>query len=186
MNWNRLRRPLSALAADLRGGAAVEFALVAPLLILLYAVGFEITEAATVNRKLTDTTVQLSEVISQYTKVNKNDISTLMNATSQIMAPYSTSYLSMTVSEITVDANGVASVTWSEPYQNGTAFTGTPITTAPAAPPSFATANSSYVVVQSSYTYSPIIGANLINSMVLSQKSFMLPRNSSSVACTDC
>ena len=33
-----------------------------PVLVLLYAVGFEVCQAATVNRKLTDTTVELANL----------------------------------------------------------------------------------------------------------------------------
>ena len=48
---------------DVGRAAAVEFALILPVLCLLYAVGFEICQAATVNRKLTDTTVQAGQPV---------------------------------------------------------------------------------------------------------------------------
>ena len=172
--------------ADDRGAAALEFALIVPVLVLLYALGFEIAEAATVNRKLTDTTVQLANVTSQYTKVAKSDISTIMNASSQIMAPYPNAVLSMTVSEISIDASGNASVTWSEPYLDGIPFQGTGLTTPPTAPPSFQTANSTYIIVQTTYVYSPIIASNFMAPLTFSNRSFMLPRNSASIPCTDC
>jgi len=48
----RLRWPtLRGFAADRRGVAAVEFALVVPIVIVGYLAGFEVMEAATVDRK---------------------------------------------------------------------------------------------------------------------------------------
>jgi Flp pilus assembly protein TadG len=182
---SRLRRWPRAIADD-RGGAAVEFGLIAPVLVLLYAVGFEICQAATVNRKLTDTTVELANLTSQYTSVSKSDIATVMNASSETMTPFSNGALSLSVSEITIDGTGKAKVTWSEAYLNGVAFQGNPLATPPTAPPSFATANSSYIVVQSTYAYSPVIAGSFMPSMTLADQSFMLPRDAGSIPCTDC
>jgi Flp pilus assembly protein TadG len=172
--------------ADVGGAAAVEFALILPVLVLLYAVGFEICEAATVNRKLTDTTVQLANLTSQYTQVAKSDISTIMNASSETMTPFSNGALSVVVSEVSMDAKGNASVTWSEAYLDGVAFQGTPLTTPPTAPPSFQTPNSSYIVVQSTYAYTPVIAGTYMPPITLSSHSFMLPRDAVSIPCSDC
>jgi Flp pilus assembly protein TadG len=180
------RRPWRHVIADDRGASAVEFGLVVPVLVILYAVGFEICEAATVNRKLTDTTVQLANVTSQYTKVSKSDISTVMNASSETMTPFTNATLSIVMSEISVDASGKSTVTWSEAYHNGTPFQGTPLTTPPTAPPSFQMASSSYLVVQSSYAYTPVIAGNFMAPMTLNDTSFMLPRDAGSIPCSDC
>lgn len=181
-----LRRSWREVFPDDRGASAVEFGLVLPVLVVLYAVGFEICEAATVKRKLTDTTVQLANVASQYTKVSKSDISTIMNASSETMTPYSNSTLSIVLSEISVDNKGTSTVTWSEAYHNGTPFQGTPLTTPPTAPASFQTANSSYLIVQSSFAYTPVIAGNFVQPMTLTDTSFMLPRDAGSIPCSDC
>ena len=105
MTRGMLSRFCRRAITDVRGASAVEFGLVVPVLIVLYAVGFEICEAATVKRKLTDTTVQLANVTSQYTKVSKSDISTIMNASSETMTPYPNSTLSIVLSEISIDSH---------------------------------------------------------------------------------
>jgi Flp pilus assembly protein TadG len=186
MTRSQLRRLLNRVVKDDRGAAAVEFGLLLPVLVLLYAVGFEVCQAATVKRKLTDTTVQIANLTSQYTKVAKSDISTIMNASSQTMTPFSNSALGIVLSEVNIDSSGNATVCWSEAYLNGVAFTGTPITHAPVAPASFATPNSSYIVVQSTYAYTPVIAGNLVAPMTLTGQSFMLPRDSASIPCSDC
>jgi Flp pilus assembly protein TadG len=186
MTRGAFRRLWRSVGADNRGGAAVEFALIVPVLVLLYAVGFEICQAATVKRKLTDTTVQLASLTSQYTKVTKNDISTIMNASAQVMSPNPTNVLSIVLSEVSIDNNGKATVTWSEPYHNGVAFSGTALSAPPTAPASFQTANSTYIVVQTTYTYTPVIAGSFMAPMTLSNQSFMLPRDTGSIPCSDC
>jgi Flp pilus assembly protein TadG len=181
-----LHRPWRRLIADTRGASAVEFGLIVPVLVVLYAVGFEVCEAATVNRKLTDTTTQLANVTSQYTKVAKSDIASIMNASSETMTPYTNGDLALVVSEISMDANGKPSVTWSEAYLNGVPFKGNPLTTPPKAPPSFQLPNSSYIVVQSTYAYTPVVAGNFMAPMTLADQSFMLPRDAGSIPCSDC
>src|SRR5580693_10567578 len=99
MTGGALRRFWNRAISDERGVAAVELALILPVLVVLYAVGFEVCQAATVNRKLTDTTVQLANLTSQYTKVAKSDIATIMNASSETMTPFSNGALTVVVSE---------------------------------------------------------------------------------------
>jgi len=109
-----------------------------------------------------------------------------MNASSETMTPFSNGALSVVLSEVSIDNNGKATVTWSEAYLNGVAFQGAPLTTPPTAPASFATPNSSYIVVQSSYAYTPVIGGTYMPPLTLTDQSFMLPRDSASIPCTDC
>jgi Flp pilus assembly protein TadG len=186
MTHGPLRHRWSRAVSDDRGAAFVEFALIFPLLIVLYAVGFEICQAATVNRKLTNTTVQLANILSQYTTVTKSDISTIMNASSETMSPFANSALGIVVTEVNIDANGNATIGWSEAYSSGVAFQGTALTTPPSAPASFLTPSSSYIVVQSTYAYTPVIAGSFMQPMTLTSHSYMLPRDSGSIPCSDC
>jgi Flp pilus assembly protein TadG len=173
-------RDLRRLGSDRRGVAALEFALVVPVVIIVYLAGFEVMEAATVYRKLTDTTVQIANVTAQYTTMGSADVTKVLGASSQIMTPYSTSNLSIVLSEVTTDAAGKGSVTWSQAYQGTALAAGAPVTM----PGGFKTGNTSYLLVQTTYAYQPVIGGAFIRPLSMTNLMFMQPRSSSSIPYT--
>jgi Flp pilus assembly protein TadG len=182
MMWRRPRtRSLRGLAADRSGVAAVEFALLVPVVIVVYLGGFEVMEAATVSRKLTDTTVQIANVTSQYTSMNSIDVGNVLGASSQIMTPYATNNLSIVLSQVTVQDSGVGLVVCSQGYQGGVALTSGTTVTMPAG---FQTKDASYILVQTTYAYQPVIGGAFIQPITMTNQIFMLPRSVSTITCS--
>jgi Flp pilus assembly protein TadG len=177
---------LRRLRADAQGVAAVEFALVAPILILLYCVGFEVSEAATVYRKLTDTTIQIANVTSQYTTMASSDVSLVESASSEIMTPFSTAPFSVVLSEVSTNASGQGTVTWSQACSGSSCTAGTGLATGASVtmPAGFQTPNANYILVQTTYAYTPVIAGNFIGNLNMTGQFFMLPRNSPSIAYT--
>ncbi|MFI4976082.1 MAG: TadE/TadG family type IV pilus assembly protein [Caulobacterales bacterium] len=183
MKANRLSRLWSRWRLDERGVAAVEFALILPILLALYLGGYEISQAAATYRKVADTTVELANVTTQFTQVTPGNIDTVMAASAQIMSPYSTTNLTIVLSEITTDAGNNATVTWSRAYNGATALTPGANVTMPAG---LATANSNYIQVQTHYLYVPVIGSTYVGSMPMSDQIYMIPRASPSIPCAAC
>ena len=183
MRARSLIRPWRRLRGDERGVAAIEFALVVPLVIIVYAGGFEIVQAATVNRKLTDTTVQLANVTTQYTAVAATpDLANIFAASSQIMAPYPTSSLTIVVTEVQTDKNSIGTVAWSQGYPTASACLAK--NSVVALPTGFASPNSYYVLVQTTYSYAPTIGSAFVHTIPMSDQIFMVPRQSTSIPAT--
>jgi Flp pilus assembly protein TadG len=168
---------------DQRGVAAIEFALVLPMLLFVGLGGYALTDACSTYRKLTDTTVETANVAAQYTTMQQADAQTVMAATAQIMAPYPTANLKMVLSVITTDTNSKATVLWSQAYQGGTPLTKTTAFTLPA---NLAQPSTSYVVVQSNYTFIPLTGSGLAASIPMQDQLIILPRQSPSIPCSDC
>jgi len=112
-----------------------------------------------------------------------------MGATAEIMAPYSTTNLSMVLSEITTDGTvsplgPVVTVQWSVPYQGGAQLPENQ-TNAALRSPTLAT-NSTYILVSADYTYTPVAGASFVPSIPMSDYIYVLPRQSASIPCTGC
>ncbi len=148
------------------------------MLMLLYLGGFETSEAVATYRKLANTTVELANVAAQYNSMSATDVTSVMNASSQIMAPYPTQNLSIVLSEITTDSSGNPTVTWSRPYHGAQPLTSVIL------PTGMATPNTNYILVQTSYLYVPTVGSAFVGSVPMSDQIYMLPRQSSSIPYT--
>jgi Flp pilus assembly protein TadG len=181
-SWRlRARQSWRDLLAHTEGVAAIEFALVIPMIILVYAGGFEIVQAATVNRKLTDTTVQLANVTTQYTSVAQPDLANIFAASSQIMAPYPTGSLTIVLSEVQATASNSGKVAWSQGYGGAACL---PLNSTVAMPTGFASNGSYYILVQTTYSYAPTIGSAFVHTIPMKDQIFMVPRQSSSIPAT--
>ena len=62
--------------SDERGLALVEFALMLPVMLVLYLGAYEASQAVGAYRKLSDTTVELANVVAQYTTMSSTDAGT--------------------------------------------------------------------------------------------------------------
>jgi Flp pilus assembly protein TadG len=173
----RLNRLLGRYGADRRGIAAVEFAMLLPMMLTLYLGSVEVSTGVAVNRKLTLTTRALADLTSQYTDVTDADMSNILNASSDIIAPYPVSGLSAVVSELSIDATGNTTVAWSDTL-NGTARS---IGEAVTIPASLVVPNTYLILAEVSYSYNPSFGYVLTHTMTLNDHIYMRPRQSTSI-----
>lgn len=194
-----MRKPASSKTAprfwrdrlwrDRRGVAAVEFALTLPVLLTLYIGGYEAGQAVASYRKMVSTTSEIANITSLYTTMSQaNDIPMVMGAAVQTMAPYSTTGMTIVISEITTDATGnSATVTWSVPSAGASALVKGSSYTLPAG---LGNPSMSYILVQTTYTYTPPIvapdGTFPWGGAVIPMHSqvYILPRLSNSITLT--
>ena len=158
--------------ADKRGVSAIEFAMIAPLMITIYLGGVEVTQAVAVNRKTTIVARTVADLVAQDTNVNNADMTNILAASSAVASPYTISNLKVTVSSIKIDSTGKATVDWSDTL-NGTARkNGDPITL----PTALAVANTSLIWGEVSYSYKPMFGWVLTGTFNLGDMIYMRPR----------
>lgn len=173
---------IGSFKRDERAVSAVEFALLAPMMIGLYLGGVEISEGISVDRKVTLAAGAVANLAAQTATLSTTDMTNVFDATTTIMAPYSASPLKITVSCINIDANKVSTVKWSV-TRNGTVKSGS--VTLPAA---LQVANTQLLFGEVSYTYTPTVGRVIKDSIVLSDTMYMAPRISApkynGTACT--
>ena len=127
-----IQRKLGSLAADERGVSAVEFAMLLPLMLSLYLGSVEVSQGIGADRKVTMTARTICDLVSQVSSIGNTDMTNALNASSAIMAPFSTSNLQVTVSSVKIDSAGKATVVWCDSL-NGTAHTTGSTVTLPAA-----------------------------------------------------
>ena len=177
-----LRSLRRGFGSDERGVSAVEFALIAPMMIGLYLGCVEVSDGVSADRKVSLTAAALANLTAQVATISTADMTNIFDASSAIIAPYSASKLKVTVTCIAIDANNVARVKWSQ-TRNGTAKSGT-ITI----PTALAVASTQLILAEASYDYTPTVGYNITGTLTLSDKMYMSPRITApvynSTACT--
>jgi Flp pilus assembly protein TadG len=173
-----LIRRAARFARDRRAVTSLEFAILLPLLVGLYLGSAEVAQGIAIKRKVTLTAHAVADLSSQYTAINNGQMSNILNAASAIIAPYTSSNLQATVSEISINAQGQATVVWSDSL-NGTAL---PIGQSVMVPSALAVPNTFLILGQAQYSDSPTTGYVLTNALTLSDQIFLMPRQSTSVA----
>src|SRR6266566_3898877 len=79
---------LVSFARDRRGVSAVEFAMLLPLMVTLYLGAVEVSQGVATDRKVTLTTRTMADLASRVTSINNADMTSMLNATSSVIAPY--------------------------------------------------------------------------------------------------
>ncbi len=171
---------IKRFAGECRGVSALEFAMLLPVMMTLYLGSVETTQGIATQRKVSLTAHALADVATQYTDITNADMSNILNAGSAIIAPYTSSNLTEVVSELSVNAQGQAAVVWSDTL-GGTARSAGQVVSVPS---SLAVPNTYLILAETQYSYAPTYGYVLTGTLTLSDKSYMLPRQSNSIART--
>jgi len=109
-----MRRGLIGLWPDRRGATAVEFALIAPLLILFYCGMAELTSAMIAQRRIGHLASSIGDVVAQETQLTNARTADLFKIGEVLMAPFPVTTLRMCVVSVSSDATGKDTVDWSE------------------------------------------------------------------------
>jgi Flp pilus assembly protein TadG len=158
-----------------RGVAAVEFAIMLPILVTLFLASVDAARAIAIYTKVRAASYVLDAITNQYTTIQSADMSAILGATSVVLAPYSSSPVTVVLSQIKVSSATSAAVNWSATL-NGTALTQkNPITV----PTNFAACSSypCYLIYgQVSYTYTPLFLYFTKSAITLSDSLYATPR----------
>lgn len=191
----RLRR----LWDNRRGVAAIEFALIAPLLLTMYFVTMEVAPAIDTSKKVGRSASMIADLITQQQAVTATDIEAIMQIGNATLQPYSRTKLTVTVTaiEITDEDAPKVKVSWSRRMEDGAysrPFTVDSPTTVPTA---LKVRNSFLVRVQTKLRYTPMIAWSddakeatgllaAFSEINMGETYYLRPRMSSKVTCTGC
>lgn len=178
-----LRRhlPLARFAGDRSAIAAIEFALVVPIMLTLYIAGLQLSEALTINRKVTHVSSTLADLITQEKSLSSAEFAKILDVSSAIMTPYSASNLRIKVSQIEIDSKGKATVSWSK-ARNDTPL----IKNDPYDVPAALKSNDTYLITaEIHYSYTPPIGYIITGTFDLHDGFYLRPRTSKSIPLTN-
>lgn len=176
----RARRSAMSLPRDDRGVVAIEFAMIAPLLLVMFFGTVEFSSAVAVDRKISMVTQQLADLASRYTSVNDTDLTNFGKIGNAMLTPYSSTPLKTTITEIYIDpASGVGRAQWSKgfaPKGDGTPVP-VPDNLIVRDAQNKIVPNQYLIFAETSYLYTPAVGYVMgVAGVNLSDKTYMRPR----------
>ncbi len=154
-------------AGDRKGVAAVEFAYIAPILLIMLMATFELSRAVSIDRRLNSVSAMASELVAREEQVDDADLKNIYRSLDHVMKPYNDNSLVVRLLQVRTDTNGATKVEWSSEI-NSTAIQDTstgPLNTPYAQCSSFAIdpelkQNGSRVLVaEVGYNYQPVFGS---------------------------
>jgi Flp pilus assembly protein TadG len=169
---------------DRRGVSAIEFAFIAPLLILIYVGVAEIGNLLTVYRRTATVAATASDLTAQVKSVSTADLQDIVAASSSILTPYDPAPLKIVISSVVADDKNKGKVAWS--YANkGTGLNPDDPYTLPAG---LTEPGSSVIVAEITYAFTPLLDLPEIFSLDpfnIERTFYSRPRRSLAVAKTN-
>ena len=170
------------LIRDRRGVSAVEFALIAPLMIAFYFGLTEFCQGFMAQKRMSHSAAAVADLVAQTDVVKKDELADILAIGKTIMAPFPTSALTSSVSSVTRDANGVAKVDWSQ-ASGGTARAKNEVVVVPA---DILANGESVVMAETTYGYASPVKYLLPGVTNFKGKFYSRPRKVDKVGCSDC
>ena len=179
----RIRRLFRRFAAARRGVAAIEFAMVLPVLAVLFLASFDGGRAVAIYMKVRAATYSLAAITNQYQTISSSDMQTITGATAVILQPYTSTPVVVTISQIDIAKANSATVAWSYSL-NGTALTAGSSVTLPSNLSTCGAYPCYLIFAQVSYPYAPIFGYFGSGTVNLSDNLYVTPRSSTCIVYT--
>ena len=171
--------------SDARDGvAAVEFAMILPLMLTMWLGTVEVGQAIAINRKSVLVSRTLADLTSRATTVTNADMNNIFNATTAVIAPFPTSTLGMVVTSVKRNGSSQNLVVWSDARGPGVSpyGVGASITLPNGV---LTTANQTVIMAEVKYGYTPTVGYIINQSgFTVNDKTYMVPRQVNEVART--
>jgi Flp pilus assembly protein TadG len=165
--------------ADRRGSSVVEFAILLPLMLVMYFGSIQVTDAISADRQVTLVASTVAEITSQFNAgVMTSDVNNILGAASAVLAPFSVNNATVTLSSVCIDSTGKATILWSQSL-NGTQRSGTVTNLIPAA---LLVPSTSVIWGEATFNYRPTVGWVITGTVPMSEQIFLRPRQSPSIS----
>lgn len=187
------------LFRDRSGVAALEFALIVPLLLCLYFVTMEVAQAIETNKKVGRIASMSGDLVAQLQEVSKSELEGIMRIGESTLQPYNRSRASIAITaiEVTDEATPQTKVVWSRKLVDGTFSVGEAKDTVVTIPPALRIKGSFLIRAESSLAYAPVITwaasskttlglASAFDGIAMGELYYLRPRMSMKIPCSDC
>ncbi len=171
-----LRLRLRSLRGDVRGTSAIEFAILAPLMILVFFGLVEVGQVVLASRRTAHAASTISDLVAQQSSVSTSATTDDFAAAQQVMTPMSPTSLQMKVTSVTLQSNGTVTVDWSDVPPGGGLAADIKGATYPAPAGMLTNTGDSMIVGTAIYTLTQASSFVLANGISFKRVSYAKPR----------
>ncbi|MDI1327043.1 MAG: pilus assembly protein [Brevundimonas sp.] len=172
---------ISRLTGDERGVSAVEFALIAPVMIAFYFGMAEFCQGYMAQKRMGHVSAMVADLVAQEETVATANLDDIFQIGGLIMKPFSTTPLQQRVSSVTQTA-GVVKVTWSR----GQGVAGRAVDEVIVLPAGLISDGESIIVSEATYDYDSPVDYLMPAVTRFSHIYYLRPRTVDNVVCSDC
>ena len=176
----RFRR-LSRLAGDERGVSAVEFAMLAPVLIAFYFGMAEFCQGFMAQKRMGHVSAMVADLVAQEETVNRANLDDIFAIGGLIMKPFTTAGLQQRVSSVT-RTSGVARVDWSR----GSVMAPRAVNSTITLPADLIADGESIIVSEATYDYDSPVDYFMAGITRFSHTYYLRPRTVDKTLCSNC
>lgn len=193
-----IRAALLRFRHDRRAVAAVEFAFIAPILLAMYFLTMEVSQAIETNKKLSRVSSMVADLVTQQGSLTKDDLDAIMKIANTSLLPYHRSAPDISITGISIGGSPVkATVAWSRKVVAGAYSADAKAGDETTVPTSLTIPNSFLVRVTSKLQYRPIITwaaqdkgmlglAAAVNNLPMGETYYLRPRMTTTISCSNC
>lgn len=183
----RLHRLAKRFIGDRQGVGAIEFAILFPILVMLYIGAFEITIGLSISKRASRAAGTITDIVTQQKSVTKSWLADMPSVANAVFVPYGSTDLTVKVTGIALDGTATPKVAWSWAQDGSRPYA---VNSAATVPTEMKKANTFLVRTELSIPYKLFLFApNLVpnnSTITISRSYFYLPRASDTVTCGDC
>jgi len=155
------------------GVSAVEFALIAPFMLLLYFGTTEVSLLMQSERQVTSAASTMGDIAARSDIITDSDMQDIFGSTEIVLQTLDSAEAGMRISSLVADAEGNVTVAWSDarhlsPLSEGSTVNDLPEGIVPE--------NGSVIMAELEYSYTPELGYFLKESRSLNEKFYLRPR----------
>lgn len=176
-NCARFVRRLTRYRRDQRGVSAVEFALIAPVLVLVYLSCVEVNLMLRADRRVTATAAALGDLTARLNTASNADFRELYDAASVMLQPYPAGQTRMRITSIVDNGNGQKRVAWSEGHNIPAHAANTVMNV----PDGIVQQPGSVILAEIEFDYASPLGFMLKTPVTLKDRFYLRPRRVSSI-----
>ena len=172
----RLRR----LRSSEKGISAIEFALIAPVMVLIYFACIELSLMMVLDRKVTSAASSLGDLVARAAIIDDDDLDDIIEATRMILEPNDVQEARIRVSSV-YDDDGTNRIAWSDarnllPYEEDSVIV---------VPNDLVPDNGSVIYAEVEFDYESRLGYFITTKKTLRDEFYLRPRRVTHVARTD-